>query len=73
MHFTTDYADMPEAMAFDELIHHPLYYNYVERPGRWTVVLSNGWYYRGLIEEETGYLCAPLKRLDPCALARFGQ
>ena len=62
----TDWYTMPPTLTFDELITSPIYCAYVDKYGRWKVLLKNGvWYYQDTNDAELGQKCGPLETVDP--------
>ena len=67
--FSQDWSEMPDRVSFDELLRAPGFYNYVERYGRWRVILRNGVFYRqSRSDPEVGNKCEPDEMLDKCTL-----
>ncbi len=65
----TIFDDTPETMSFDELIVHPLYYNYYEQNGTEYILLLNGWGYRkSRHDPEVFNRCRPDQKIDPVTI-----
>jgi hypothetical protein len=61
----TNWEDMPNIMTLDELMVHPLFSNYIEKYGKWQILLSNGVFYTGTIGGDgIAYKCRPESVLD---------
>jgi hypothetical protein len=72
--FTQDWKDMPREATFEELIASSGYHNYIEKNGRWYILMKNGAFYRQDPENpEIGRLCSPIEVLDKCAMRNFNQ
>ena len=67
---TSTWADMPETMTLDELLHHPLYKNCPDNGYIWQVLLTNGVLYTGRVGSEIGQKCPPDAVLDPIMMGR---
>jgi len=64
-----DWYTMPQTLTFDELIASPIYRNYIDRYGRWQILLKNGvWYRQDCDNPELGRKCGPLEVVDPVCL-----
>jgi len=54
--------------TFDELMHHPLFYNACEVGGIVQIMLLTGWFWTFRNIDEVGIRCQPLARYDPCTI-----
>jgi|GEM_PF-4205874 len=67
-----DVDNLPPTLTFDELLSGEWgeFHNYEENKTiwRWTIILKNGWWYRGELDCDIGRRCGPLERLDPIYL-----
>jgi len=69
-----EYDNPPQTLTFQELLDHPLYFNYYEQYGRWKILLFNGWWYsQSRHDSELGEVCEPLSRLDTVYIWRLAR